>query len=534
MKTLLSKFNRVNKSLLIKYIVSLVIISSQLSCKPVRDNNKLIVASAGKIESLDPAQANTLRSLQLISALGDTLFRLDTNGELQPILAKSLPRISNDRLTIDIPLRKGVLFHDETPFDAIAMAFSLNRFIRIGTLNYVIGERIEEVIALDRFTLRLKLQRPSSSINGLLTSINLTPISPKAYSDYKDKFLNDYFVGTGPYKLTNFENEKQKLEPFDKYWGEKPHNSGIDYINFTNSTALFGAIKTGEVDVLLSNSIDDGQRLALNKMSQNGKLNEGIGPSMQMGYITFRSNSKPLNNPNIRKALSYSINRELITQKVSYGMRKPLRSLIPPILTNNSESPWPQYNPNTARSLLKSEGYCQGNQLVLPLTFRSNVPADKLLALTWQEQIKKDLGDCLKLNLNGVESTTVYKQLAEGAYPAVILDWKGDYPDPEAYLSPLLSCRKINNDICQEGEAVFSGSFWASSEVQAALLKSEELMGTERIKKLEEVNKYAAKGSAYLPIWLDVPKAWSQNTIKKPEFDGSGFLLLNRLGRREE
>ena len=41
----------------------------------------------------------------------------------------------------------------------------------------------------------------------------------------------------------------------------------------------------------------------------------------------------------------------------------------------------------------------------------------------------------MEISLNGVESTTVYKQLAEGAYESVILDWTGDYPDPYAFLS---------------------------------------------------------------------------------------------------
>ena len=48
---------------------------------------KIIVASSGKIESLDPARANTLKAIQLISSLGDTLYELNSNGELIPELA---------------------------------------------------------------------------------------------------------------------------------------------------------------------------------------------------------------------------------------------------------------------------------------------------------------------------------------------------------------------------------------------------------------------------------------------------------------
>ena len=54
-----------------------MLVLSQLSCHPSRQSHRLIVASAGKIISLDPAQANTFHALQIISALGDTLYEID-------------------------------------------------------------------------------------------------------------------------------------------------------------------------------------------------------------------------------------------------------------------------------------------------------------------------------------------------------------------------------------------------------------------------------------------------------------------------
>ena len=72
---------------------------------------------------------------------------------------------------------------------------------------------------------------------------------------------------------------------------------------------------------------------------------------------------------------------------------------------------------------MQKENYCNGNILKIPLTYRSNVPADKLIALTWQEEIKNYLKDCIDIELNGVESTTFYKNLSLGIYTAVLLDW---------------------------------------------------------------------------------------------------------------
>ena len=515
--------------LLIKGFTSILIIFSQISCTSIKENERIIIASAGKIESLDPAQASTLRALQLIGALGDTLYRLNLQGVLEPRLAEKLPYISNNGLTIDIPLKKNIIFHDGSEFDSKAMAFSLKRFMNIGTQSYVIGNRIKAIETPSKYLIRLNLNSPSSSINGLLTSISLTPVSPNSYDNYKDKFLNKDFIGTGPYKLTSFQPEKQRLEPFEKYWDRRASNEGIEYINFTNSSSLFGAMRNGQVDVLLSNSIDDGQRISLNNLAQKGKISEGQGPSIEMGYITLNTNSEPFNNQNIREAILYSINRDLITKKVSYGLREPLRSLVPPILKNNAHSPWPKYNPTIVKSLLKREGYCIEKQLIIPLTFRSNVPADKLFALTWKEQIKQDLSECINLEINGIESTTVYKQLSDGTHSAVLLDWTGAYPDPQAYLSPLLSCEEILNQTCQKGESVISGSFWASAKLQNALNTSEKLQGENRIKKLLEVEKYAVNGASYIPVWLVSPRAWAQKNISKPQFDGSGFLLLDRL-----
>ena len=103
----------------------------------------------------------------------------------------------------------------------------------------------------------------------------MTPISPTFYKDYSDKFLNDNFVGTGKYILKRFSNEIQIIDPNLNYWGDKPNNEGISFIGYSNSSSLFGALKSKQIDVLLSNSIDDSQRNNLNSLSKNKEIKEG-------------------------------------------------------------------------------------------------------------------------------------------------------------------------------------------------------------------------------------------------------------------
>jgi peptide/nickel transport system substrate-binding protein len=255
---------------------------------------------------------------------------------------------------------------------------------------------------------------------------------------------------------------------------------------------------------------------------------------MEIGYITLLSNREPFKDPNLRRALAVSLNRSEISERVSYGLRRPLRALVPPSLAGGAMAPWPEHNPEQARELLQAAGYCNNSPLRFPLTFRSNVPADKLLALTWQAQVQRDLSDCLVLDLDGVESTTIYRQLGEGAFKAVMLDWRGSYPDPEAYLTPLLSCTSVEGDTCVDGEAAISGSFWSAPGLETALLKSDTLTGDARRTALDRVDHLSADGAAYIPVWLDSPRAWAQLNLNPPQFDGSGQLMLAELERRHE
>ena len=515
-----------------KFLLSILIFLislSQNSCSSKKISQKIIVASSGKIESLDPARANTLKAIQLLNSLGDTLYELNTNGELIPKLASGMPTISKNGLQIIINLRSNVFFHDGTSFNSEAIKFTFERFKRIGTMNYILGDKIKSIEAPSDYKVIINLNKPSSSLNGLLSSVNLTPISPTFYKEYSDKFLNEQFVGTGKYILRRFSNEIQVIDPNLNYWGEPARNKGINFVGYSNSSSLFGALKSKQIDVLLSNSIDDIQINSLRMLSDNKKIKEGNSPATEISFISFRTNIYPLNNRNVRFALAKSLNRKFISKKVSYGLRSSSRSIVPPIFKQGNQDLWPKYDPSAAKKLLQKEGYCNGNLLNIPLTYRSNVPSDKLIALTWQKEIKNVLKDCVEIQINGVESTTIYKNLSLGVYTAVILDWTGAYSDPEAYLTPLLSCSEIDKGVCKKGESVYSGSFWGSNKVEKLFLESERKNGDERLNNLLEIEKIAAKSIPYVPIWISTQKAWSQNKISKPTFNGAGIISLSDL-----
>ncbi|MDA0718169.1 MAG: ABC transporter substrate-binding protein, partial [Cyanobacteria bacterium] len=225
--------------------------------------------------------------MQLLSAIGDPLYAINANGQLEPRLAVALPQLSADGLRVRVQLRQNVRFHDGTPFNAAAMVFTLERFLSIGKLSYLLGDRVSAVRAVGPYAIELKLKRPFTPVAELLSAVNLTPLSPSAYKNHRDRFLNDRFVGTGPYRLSFFTGQQQRLEPFAEYWGTKPANGGIDLVGLSNSTALYGALQSGEVDVLLSTSLEIDQQAALKRQAAVGRLREGSGPALEIGYLTL-------------------------------------------------------------------------------------------------------------------------------------------------------------------------------------------------------------------------------------------------------
>jgi peptide/nickel transport system substrate-binding protein len=509
--------------------LSLALLTPLAACQPPRGAGTLIIASRSRIDSLDPAQASRVGQLQVLSALGDPLYAIRSDGRLEPRLATALPRLSADGLRARIPLRQGVLFHDGTPFDAEAMAFSLRRFMAFGTLGYQLSGRVAAVRVLSPHEIELELKRPFSPLPRLLSSIFLTPVSPTAYARHRDKPLNDRFIGTGPYRLAYFSGPKQRLLPWPRYWGPRPRNSGLELVTLSNSTALFGALRSGEVDVLLSSSLEIDHQQALHRDALAGRLREAVGPALEIGFLSLLSDQPPLQDPRLRQALARSLDRRTISRRVSLGLRPPLRELLPPTLPGSSPKAWPDYDPAAARRLFRQAGYCDGRRLSLPLTFRSDIPSDRLFALTWQAQLRRDLGDCVSLEVSGMESTTAYAQLDKGVFPMIQLEWVGDYPDADNYLVPLLGCDKLEGNRCRAGGSALSGSFWGEPGLEAELQRSSRIDGSARLRLLEEIQRRTAAASPYLPIWLVAPVAWSRPHVSRPEFDGSGRVLLGEL-----
>ena len=405
------------------------------------DNGRITIGTTLKLRTLDPADAYEVISGNILYNLGDRLYdyEIGTN-QLIPKLATALPTLSSDGLTYTIPIRKGVLFHDQTPFDAAAMEFSIKRFIQnAGSPSSLLADTIDTVQATGEYELTIKLKKPFAAFPSLLAFSGITAVSPQFYEIGEGKFKPNEFVGTGPYKLKSLGIDVIRLDAFDQYWGEKPANTGIDIQRFSSSSNLFNAFRSSAVDIAYL-SLNPDQISSLQKGAEAGNWQMISANGNTINYLLINVKSEPLNRIEVRQAIAALINRSIINERVLQNQGEKLFSLIPTTFSDYKPTFYLKYgdgNIEKAKQLLTQAGYTPENPAIVELWYASNSSNKGFLGLTLKALADRDLGGLLKLQLNSVESTTAFKYLEEGIYPTFVLDWYADFLDADGVLLKL-------------------------------------------------------------------------------------------------
>jgi peptide/nickel transport system substrate-binding protein len=470
-------------------------------------NQRIVLGTTAKVGSLDPADAYGVFAGNLLYNLGDRLYGYEPGTTtLKPELATALPTISADGLTYTIPLRQGVLFHDGSRFDAKAMVFSLERFIKNGGQpSSLLAGRVDAIKATADYEIQIRLKKPFVAFPALLAFSGLCPVSPQAYQIGEGKFQPSTFVGTGPYKLVNYGTDSLRLEAFDKYWGRKPANPGVDVQVFSSGANLFNAFRTGSVDVA-TQTLDSNQIRALIDRQQDQGWQAIAGPSNVITLLTVNLQQAPWNQPAARAALAAMVNRQILKDRVFQGQSDPLFSLIPTIFADSQPVFEPRYGDGSvakAKQLLTEAGYSPAQPLLINLWYRSNVPSNVLAAMTFKAVIERDWGDTVQVALDSVESATAYQNLDKDVYPLMMLDWYGDFYDPDNYIEPFLSCDKGSEQTgCQSGASASWGSFFYSD--RANQLIDQQRLETDPGKRQQlfaQLQAILVQQVPFIPLW---------------------------------
>ena len=306
----------------------------------------------------------------------------DATGAIQPQLATAWRAI--DASTWEFKLRPGVRFHDGSPFGAEDVAFTFARVPNVPNSPNSFAQftrGIVRVEVVDPLTVRLHTKTPSPSVP--LDMSNVFIVSAKAG---KDATTADYnsgkaAVGTGPYKLVEWVNgERLVVERFDGHWGPKaPWQRVVERV-IAKDASRVAALLSGQVD-----AIDLVPTADLPRLKQDARYTVTSGPAAQVQYIALDSArdtspfvtakdgtplaKNPLRDARVRKALSLSINRAAIAERLLEGSAVPASQLLPATFPGASASLKPDpLDMARAQALLKEAGWAEGFKLTLHAT----------------------------------------------------------------------------------------------------------------------------------------------------------------------
>src|SRR6266545_3363192 len=278
------------------------------------------------------------------------------------------PALASDGETFPFQLKKGVNFHDGTAFNAKAVCANFNRWYNwtgafqdaSATYYYQAAfggfknngssklspPLFRSCAAKGSSTAVVKLTRPSGTFINWLVLQPFSMQSPTAMAKYganQAELKNGTFsatgtyafshpTGTGPYKFVSWTvGQKLELAKNAGYWGTKAKLDRLIIRPISTSTGRLQALQTGEI-----NAYDLAAPQDVPTIQGNNSLKVIKRPPFNVGYVTINSAHVPFNNPKVRQAIAYGLDRRSVVQQFYYGTGVVADDFLPTALWGHS------------------------------------------------------------------------------------------------------------------------------------------------------------------------------------------------------
>ncbi|AQS55930.1 MAG: ABC transporter substrate-binding protein [Novibacillus thermophilus] len=419
----------------------------------------LIFARGADSSSLDPGSTADGEASRVTVQVFETLTRFaEDSFEIEPGLAESWD-VSEDGLSYTFHLRKGVEFHDGTPFDADAVIFNFERwsdpehpyhfaeegFIYSSYVNQFGGLKddeshvIEEINKIDEHTVEFVLKRPVPAFLQNMAMSYFGLASPKSLETYGTDIV-EHPVGTGPFVFEEWvRDDAITLVKNENYWQDGyPLVDRVIFQVIPDNAARLTALQSGEVDIADGLNPDDLERV---EGDPNVELLQR--DANNIGYLGFNMEKEPFNDPLVRKAMNYAVNKENLIATVYNDLAEPAKNPLPPSYLgyNDDIAPY-EYDPEKARDLLAEAGYADGftfDLWTMPVP-RPYMPDPNRAA----EALQTDFAEIgLTANIVTMEWATYLDELTQGNQEVYMIGWSGVNGDPDYFLNNLLAEHSI-------------------------------------------------------------------------------------------
>jgi peptide/nickel transport system substrate-binding protein len=380
------------------------------------EGGELRLGSTTEPPTLDPlSPSNTADGRSILFNVFEGLVKPDTTGGLQPAVAERYT-IEQGGLVYVFVLRAGLTFHDGSLVTAEDVQFTLDTAIsaNLGGFNQI--DRVE--IAADQ-SIRITLKAPDVEFLPYLT----VGVVPRNNADREKKA-----IGTGPFSIERYTTQQSLvLKKNPDYWQKGlPHLDRITYLFVADQDAQFLALQGGSID---AGSIFAHQKPQLNP--NNYEFFSYYSNSVQT--LVLNNAHGPLQDPRVRQALNYAVNRQEIIDAAFYGLGEPWGSPVIPGLSKYAVPELSNAYPldaQKAKTLLAAAGYANGFPLEITVPSNYTVHVDTAQVIVSQ-LAKVGITATIKL----VDWPTWLSDTYIGRrYEATIISFDGTTISPRSFL----------------------------------------------------------------------------------------------------
>ncbi|MFJ5357434.1 glutathione ABC transporter substrate-binding protein GsiB [Pectobacterium sp. CHL-2024] len=462
-------------------------VTAAMAASPVWAAKDAVIAVGSTFTSLDPYDANDSLSQTVAKSFYQGLFGFDKEMKLVNVLADSYD-VSPDGLTYTVKLHPGVKFHDGTAFNAAAVKVNLDRASNPDNRlkRYNLFKMIEKTEAVDDLTVKITLKTPFSAFVNNLAHPAAVMISPAALKQY-GKDIGFHPVGTGPYRFVTWnQTDFVKVEKFNGYWkAGLPKLDSITWRPVVDNNTRAALLQTGEAQFAYPIPFEQAKVL-----EKNDKLALVASPSILHRYISMNVTQKPFDNPKVREALNYAINKEALIKVAFSGYATPAEGPLPSSIDYSVKyHPWP-YDPAKARELLKEAGYLDGFTTTL-WSSHNHSTAQKVLQFTQQQLAQVGVKVQVTAMDAGQRAAEVEgKGVKETGVRLFYTGWSASTGEADWALSPLFATASWP-------PAQFNTAFYSNPQVDADLANA--------LKTTDRTEKQKLYKDAQDKIWADAP-----------------------------
>ncbi len=349
----------------------------------------VIYAAGADPDSLDPANAESNPSEAVNRMMYENIVKFDEKLKIVPGLATKWEQ-AKDGLSWTFSLRKGVKFHDGTPFNAEAVKVFIERMIgpEKPSRGGLFAPLVSGAEVVDEYTVKILMKQPFAFFLNNLAHSASGIVSPTALKTY-GKDIARRAVGTGPFKFVEWvHGDHLTMVRNDDYWGGKPYLDKIEFKTVKEDSARVMMLLSGDAQLIVRIPSEDIPRL---EKDANVKLDST--ETLRVLFVGVNCYKKPFNDVRVRQALDYAIDKESIVKNIYQGRALVANNLVTPLTTGYVPIKGYPYDPERAKKLLADAGFPNGLKAKL-WSPQGRYPKDFEMAQAVQQQLKKAGIDC--------------------------------------------------------------------------------------------------------------------------------------------